>query len=201
MKRQVAFVVFAIIIFGVLVPYLKGFEFFDAQMILGYACVGMLFSAPAAAVAFSGKPDSSKTLRLLLSATAYGWGVSMILLGAGILTVNLANWHSSVFGPPPRLLIAAVLLGGAASLAIVAVSSAITALASARAATSVLRFFFLILILAVALSTRRLNWQNTLSTAGLTRASLVTAAGLAAIGIALDAWLILRRRTTANTRP
>ena len=47
-KNWISYVVL-VLAFGVVVPRLKGLEFFDPQLISAYACLGMIFAGPAAA--------------------------------------------------------------------------------------------------------------------------------------------------------
>lgn len=39
-------------VFGVFLPWMKGIDFLDSVMTAAYACLGVLFAAPAAAQAF-----------------------------------------------------------------------------------------------------------------------------------------------------
>src|SRR5579863_8662049 len=119
MVRQAILLFVTVILFGVLVPLLKGFAFLDPLMILCYACLGVLYVAPASAEAFGTPDDRLKgpVFRKMLSLLVYGWGLSFLLLAAGIVTVNVTNWHGKFIGPRSSLIVAALLLSASASAA------------------------------------------------------------------------------------
>jgi hypothetical protein len=82
-----------IAVFGILLPWRKGLDFLDPQMISAYACLGMLFAAPAAAEAFSRqRPRSLRdALISLAKVVAYGEGLAILVLILGVATVSYSR--------------------------------------------------------------------------------------------------------------
>src|SRR5579872_2875784 len=101
MVRQILLLILTVGLFGVLVPWLKGFGFLNPLIILCYACLGVLYVAPAAAEAFGKLKKTSRlpVLRRMGMLVLYGVGVSMLMLFSGIVTVNLIEWHGRWVGP------------------------------------------------------------------------------------------------------
>lgn len=139
--------------FGLLVPWSKGFDFFDPLLIVPYGCLAWVFAAPVGAAT---EPESARATRSILIAAAYGWLSSVLILAIGIATVNSMSWH----GWPPVLPSTGVLSG---SLALglsgaLLVAAATTLLRkrgwSAEAARLVLRTFLILTLLGFALGSR-----------------------------------------------
>jgi hypothetical protein len=87
--------------FGFMTPKLKGLDFLDSQVLGAYACLGIIFAAPAAAQAFPagvGASFQQAKARIFVS-VLYGEIVSVTLLGAGVATVDLT--HRGSFVPQP----------------------------------------------------------------------------------------------------
>src|SRR6185295_18338909 len=82
-----------IVVFGVLLPHRKGIDFLDPVMISAYACMGVIFAAPAAATAFAkSRPQSMReAFARAGKAAGYGEGLALIMLIAGVITVNLGR--------------------------------------------------------------------------------------------------------------
>ena len=145
-----------IAIFGVLLPLRKGINFLDPVMISAYACLGVLFAAPAAAVAFSkGRPQ---TMREAFSRTAkavgYGEGLAAIMLAAGVATVSLSRRRLLV--PELDVLGEAGLLGLSGSIALALLAGWMTLRFSAGAARYGMRAIFLGLLLLFLFQAQRL---------------------------------------------
>ena len=49
MARQALIILVVVVTFGILVPWYKGFAFLDPRIISAYACLALLFVAPASA--------------------------------------------------------------------------------------------------------------------------------------------------------
>ena len=112
MAKQALIILAIVLVFGVLVPWFRGLSFLDSINIVVYACMSLLFVAPAAAEAF-GAPAAMQSMDLLPRTgmiLAYGWGTSVLMLAAGILTVNLAYWQGRMLTPPVAMLASALLL-------------------------------------------------------------------------------------------
>ena len=174
-----------IAVFGVLLPWWKGPEFLDPVMSSAYACLGVLFAAPAAAQAFSGggpRKDGAQTTRpqtmpdALLRigrAVGYGEGLALIFLAAGIITANLTRSGSRRL-PQLDTLAETALLGVAASTAMAAAAAWMALRFSAAFARRGMRFCFLAMLVAYY------YWSSRLPEIALTGAAIcaVIALGL-----------------------
>ena len=80
-------------VFGILLPYRRGIGFLDPVMVSAYACMGLIFSAPAAVDAFAkSRPQSMKeAFRRIGLATGYGEGLAFLLLVLGTVTINFSR--------------------------------------------------------------------------------------------------------------
>ncbi len=132
--------------FGIWWPYLRGAEFFDPVFLSAYACLGVLFSGPAAAQSFATKPASGReAFRRIGFAVLYGEAVAGMILFAGIAT---ALWSRTVpIGPDWLELAEASALGLAGSAAMAAVAGWMAIRLSPGAARAGLRILFLGLLL------------------------------------------------------
>src|SRR5438067_879658 len=127
MAKQALIILTVVFVFGVLVPLYRGMMFLDSLTMVVYACMSLLFVAPTAAEAF-GRPASRPSTEILPRTgmiLAYGWGTSVLMLAAGILTVNLAYWQGRMLTPPVAMLASALLLGLTASLVTIAATALI----------------------------------------------------------------------------
>ena len=82
-----------VVVFGVLLPLRKGLGFLEPIMITAYACLGVLFAAPAAAKAFAkSRPQSMREAGARAAkAVGYGEGLALVMLIAGGATVSVAQ--------------------------------------------------------------------------------------------------------------
>lgn len=80
-------------VFGVLLPYRRGISFLDPVMVSAYACMGLIFSAPAAVDAFDrSRPQSMKdAVRRVALAAGYGEGLALLMFLLGMVTVNIGR--------------------------------------------------------------------------------------------------------------
>ena len=102
MARQGLVVLFTVVAFGILVPWYRGFTFLDPKMIVAYACLALLFVAPASAEAFGSNLAHlapSERLGKMALVIAYGWGIAAVTLATALATVNLTNWHGAIIAP------------------------------------------------------------------------------------------------------
>jgi hypothetical protein len=130
--------------FGVFLPWMRGIEFFDPVMLSAYACLGILFAAPAAAQAFAAERPSSMaeaTARIAV-AVIYGEVMVIAILMAGFATVYLSHTFLPIAPDLPGLAMANG-FGLAASFAMSAVAGWIALKFSAVAARSAMRVMFL----------------------------------------------------------
>jgi len=154
MAKQALIILVTVIVFGILVPWYKGFTMLDARMIAAYGCLALLFVAPASA-------ESSGTgLSRIAMVVAFGWGVTVITMITAMITVAVAYTHGSM-PPAPFQAIAAVLTCSlAASTAVAALSALISSRFSPAAAKAAMRLLFLLLLLAFAFNSRLPDrWQ------------------------------------------
>lgn len=191
MLRQLLFLSAGVVVFGIALPLMKGFGFLDPLILLGYACLGLVFTAPAAVRVFDGAENQREKLGRVVAVAGYGWAISILLLGSGIIAANLRSWQGRAIMPSTRFLLAIVLLGGAASLFTGAAAAGLGDRFGARKATTIMRIGFLLLLLALAFGARFLPeaWRDALdaalTTSGLTRLSFRLAAFffLAGLGV------------------
>src|SRR5260370_1248293 len=79
---------------GFLSPCFRASRFLDPKMMGAYACLSVLFVAPASAEAFgSNWPHLAPSERLgkMALVIAYGWGIAVVTLATALATVNLTN--------------------------------------------------------------------------------------------------------------
>lgn len=145
-----------IAIFGVFIPLRKGLGFLEPIMITAYACLGVLFAAPAAANAFSkGRPQSMREAGVRAAkAVGYGEGLALVMLIAGVVTVSVAQ--ERVLLPELDVLAEGALLGLAASTALALFSGWMTLRFSTAAARVGMRLVFMGLLILFVLQGSRL---------------------------------------------
>lgn len=164
-------------IFGIVLPWWKGLDFLDPVLLSAYACMGFIFSAPAAAQAMAERPKSpADAVRRIAVAVAVGEVIALGLLFCGIATVY-ATHRITFFPADPLALGWTALLGLTGSLALSAMAAWIAIAFSANAARSALRFVLLALLLAFYLRGR---WLPVIAIQGS-----VAAAVLAGVFVAL----------------
>ncbi len=165
--------------FGIFLPWLKGIEFLDPVLIAAYACLGILFAAPAAAQAFaSGRPASmGEALARVAVAAVYGEVMVIAILMAALATVYLTHRYIPIAPDVPGMLEANA-FGIAASLAMGAIAGWITLQFSAGAARSMMRVIFLGLLVVFFFYSR---WLPEMVGIGAIAALAVAAAALVAL--------------------
>ena len=134
-------------VFGILLPGWKGVDFLDPVMLSAYACMGILFAAPAAAEAFGqSRPGGfSEALARVAMAVIYAELLTATILICAVATVHL----STPVAVPPDLETLARTggFGIAASAALASVAGWLTLRFSAGVARGALRLLFLGLLL------------------------------------------------------
>jgi len=160
MSRQAVVLLLIVVAFGILVPWYKGFAFLDPRMIVAYACLALLFVAPASAEAFANGEQSASPLTKIFRVVAYGWGVTLLILVSAFVTINLTKWQGAILAPPLEVCAAALMFSLTASIAVAAFSALLARHLSAGAVKMVLRLGFLLVLLAFAFSSRMPDrWQ------------------------------------------
>ncbi len=172
-------------VFGILLPWMRGIDFLDPVMTAAYACLGVLFSAPAVAQGFAlDRPSSmmDAVIRITL-AVAYGEAMAIAILLAGFGTVYAANRFA--FAPELLTLGEACVLGLAASLALASTAAWITLRFSSAVARNSLRVMFLLLLYVFFLKSR---WLPDVAVEG----------SIISLGVALLAMFAVRRQIGAR---
>jgi hypothetical protein len=136
-------------VFGVYIPWLKGFDFLDPVITAAYACLGVLFAAPASAQAFANEDPVSmrEVIARIVMAVVYGEIIAVTVLTWGFATVYLTHGRHFLVAPALDTLVAAGLLGITGSFALAAAAAWITMRFSANAARGAMRVVFLLMLL------------------------------------------------------
>src|SRR5580658_5335251 len=103
MARQALVILMVVIAFGILVPLYKGFGFLDSRIVAAYACLALLFVAPASAelAAAHGKSvPAAAILGRIALIVAWGWGMTVVILVTAIVTLNLMSRGGDLLAPP-----------------------------------------------------------------------------------------------------
>jgi len=171
-------------VFGVFLPWQKGKEFLDSVILGAYACLGVVFAAPAAAAVFEKFPTVRKALARIAISVLYGESIAGVMLLLGIITVYVSRAGRIVVGPNIRSVAECAALGLTLSLAVSTAAVCLSVRISPRAATMVVRLVFLVLLAAFYL---RSGWLPTVALRG---------AGIALLAFILS---LLALRTTLAT--
>ncbi len=164
MARQALVVLAVVVAFGVLVPWYKGFGFLDPRIIAAYACLALLFVAPASAdlaALYAEKASPAAVLARMAVIVAYGWGITVLILVTGLVTMNLGNHRGGFAAPPWRFLTALLVFSLMASFSIAALCAVLARRFSASGIKAILRTGFLVLLLLFVFGARFLpeSWQ------------------------------------------
>ena len=137
-----------VVVFGVFLPWWLGLQFLDPVTIAAYSCLGVLFSAPAAAQAFAiERPGSiSEALARIAVTVLYGEMMAIAILAAGFITI-FSTHSRALLAPDFVSLSEAAALGLSGSLAMAAIAAWLTLRLSAGASRMALRVIFLGLLL------------------------------------------------------
>jgi hypothetical protein len=133
-------------------------------VILGaYACLGVVFAAPAAAPEFEKAPTTRKGLARVVISVIYGELVAGTMLLLGMITVYVSRWERIVVGPDLRSLAECGALGLTLSWAVSTAAVWLSVRFSPVAAKGVVRMVFLALLAAFYL---RSGWLPTVALRG-----------------------------------
>jgi hypothetical protein len=150
-------------IFGVFLPWQKGRDFLDSVILGAYACLGVVFAAPAAASEFEKDPTLQVALARVAISVLYGELVAGVMLLLGIITVYVSGRGRIVVGPDLRSLAECGALGITLSLAVSTAAVCVSVRFSPRAAKGGVRLVFLGLLAAFYL---RSGWLPTVALRG-----------------------------------
>jgi hypothetical protein len=158
-------------IFGVLLPWQRGRDFLDAVILGAYACLGVVFAAPAAAPEFERFPTIQKALARVVISVFYGELLACTMLLLGITTVYVARGGRILVGPDLRSLAECAALGLTLSWAVSSATVWISLRTSPRSAKAVVRLVFLGLLAAFYF---RSGWLPTVALRGAGIATLAS---------------------------
>ena len=139
-----------VLVFGIWIPRMKDLDFLDTQVLGAYACLGLIFAAPAAAQAFQGDvfPTFRQVLARVFASVLYGELVVAALLAAGIGTIYVMRRGGFVPTPDWDTLARCALFGLSAAAMLASLAAWVTVEFSRRIAMVCLRVaFFGLLIL------------------------------------------------------
>ena len=180
MPRAVINNVIVAVLFGVVVPYVKGIEYLDLFLLLPYSFLSLFFVVPMVVDAVFASPQRGLPLGALFRAAGIGWFTGVCVLWLGIATVS---WRSGRLVAPPMAVGLSLAVMSLFACVFVAALAAWTANRTADAATAKgrLRIAFL-LILVVFFALPRFLHEDTaasllqyLTPEGLVRATLILA--------------------------
>ena len=135
-------------IFGVFLPWQRGRDFLDSVILGAYACLGVVFAAPAAAPEFEKVPTVQTALARVLISVLYGELLAAAMLMLGITTVYVSRGGRIVVGPDLRSLAECAALGLMLSWAVSTAAVWISLRTSPQTAKTVIRLVFLGLLAA-----------------------------------------------------
>jgi len=160
MARQALIVLIVVIVFGILMPIYKGFALLDPRVMAAYACLALLFVAPASAELGSATGNILGRIAIIV---AWGWGITVLILGTALVTLNVLSWRGGFLIPPVEFITAVLLFSLCASIAIAMLAAVLTQRFTAAGVKTILRTAFLILLLALAFGSRFLPESVTLA--------------------------------------
>ncbi len=125
--------------------------------------VALLFVAPASAefAATHGRGASGILGRIAII-VAWGWGITVLILGTAIVTLNVITHRGGFLIPPPEFLAAILLFSLIASIAVATLGAVLTRRFSAAGVKNILRTAFLVILLTLAFGSRVLPESVTL---------------------------------------
>jgi hypothetical protein len=157
MARQALVILIVVAAFGILVPLYKGFGFLDPRIIAAYACMALLFVAPASAEMAASHGTSAPPAAILgkiALIVAWGWGMTVVILVTAIVTLNLMARRGGLLAPPLGFLAAVLTFSLSASIAIAILGAVLARRFSAAAVKNILRTGFLVILLALVFGSR-----------------------------------------------
>jgi len=206
MAKQALLILGIVVVFGIGVPWYKGLDFLDPVIITAYALLAVFFVAPASAEAFAGAEPapSSEILRRSGTLLAYGWGIAVLVLVAGLTSVNFKMWHGHPLLPETSFLVAVLLLSFTLSALVIAVSAVLARRMTARTIKGVLRVTFIVVLIAIGFGNRLLSDQTRyrigdhLTTEGIQSFALSSSGVLAIATALMFVWGIRRRGASSR---
>jgi hypothetical protein len=178
------------ILFGVVVPYVKGIEYLDLFLLLPYSFLSLFFVVPLVVDAVFASPRRGVPLGALFRSVVIGWFTGVCVVWLGIATVS---WRSGRLVTPPMAVGLSLAVMSLFACVFAAALSAWTANQTPDASTAKGRLRIgLLLVLAAFFALPRLLPEDTavvllrhLTPEGLVRATLVLAPLEAVAAVAL----------------
>jgi hypothetical protein len=161
MARQALVILMVVIAFGILVPLYKGFGFLDPRILLAYACLALLFVAPASAELAAA--NSGGLLGKIAIIIAWGWGVTVLILATALVTLNVMIRRGGFIAPPLQFLAAILVFSLSSSIAVAMLGAVLARRFSAVQVKTILRTAFLVILLGLAFGSRFLPENVTLA--------------------------------------
>ena len=159
MARQALVILLVVIAFGILVPIYKGFAFLDPRILLAYACLALLFVAPASAELAAA--DSVGLLGRIAIIIAWGWGVTVLILATALVTLNVMIRRGGFIAPPLQFLAAILVFSLSSSIAVAMLGAILARRFSAAQVKTILRTAFLVILtepgIRLAIPARKCN--------------------------------------------
>jgi hypothetical protein len=131
-----------IAVFGVLLPYIKGLDFFDPAIVGLYTCLGSIFAAPAAAASLEAASLAVACARVAVC-VVYGELMALAMTATGVATVYFSHRRGLFFPPALDSLLESSALGFVLSCALCAVAVWVSVRWSSGIAKLLLRLIFL----------------------------------------------------------
>ena len=145
-RRGLILIVLVALMFGLYLPYAKGFDFLDVIMLTAYGLMAGVFAGPAA-IGLVGPPNPYPTpaeaRAKVVAAALHGWTVAIGITALGIVAVNAFHWIGRLVTPPVKVLAGVAAVGLCASLWIAALGVALGLRLPPVTAQGVLRLVFL----------------------------------------------------------
>lgn len=188
--RSVLNNVIVAVLFGVVVPYVKGIEYLDLFLLLPYSFLSLFFVVPMVVDAVFASPRRGLPLGAVFRAAGIGWFTGVCVVWLGMATVS---WRSGRLVAPPMAVGLSLAVMSLFACIFVAALSAWTAnrTPDASSAKGRLRICFLLLLVAFFALPRFLNADAAarllryLTPEGLVRATLILAPLEALAAVAL----------------
>jgi hypothetical protein len=209
MLKQAVTVLIVVAAFGILVPLYKGFGFLDPRIIAAYACLALLFVAPAsaelAATHGASAPRGAVLGRIALI-VAWGWGITLLILVTAMVTLTLLAHQGGLVAPPLGFAASVLTFSLAASIAIAVLGAVLARRFPAGTVKNILRTGFLTILLLLIFGSRLLPERIQLAIFDMfsTRRALTHLAWELSVAFAVIAALLLipllRNRVEASQR-
>jgi len=132
-------------VFGVVLPLLKGLDFFDPMILGAYTCLGPVFASPPAAVGFTAPSLASAQARIAVC-VAYGELMALGITALGIATVYFSHLGGLFFPPALDSLFEGAAFGLLLTVALSTMAVWLTLRFSPATSKLVLRLVFLALL-------------------------------------------------------